>query len=284
MWGKTSAVVSYTLLGLFAVLPLLAGALYAALYSFGVVGALNQGFTLSHWSQLIAEKEILTSFLYTAGLALSSLAICVFCAIQIALYNQAKFNKGLLSYLVYMPLAFPTVVAAFFFFQLLSGTGFLSRICFQLGIISSLEAFPSLVNDQYSIGIVLAQSFLSLPIFILLYVNLYQNENLAEYIQLSHSLGASPRQANRRVAIPILLKKSASNIILYFIFKLGAYEIPLLLGRSSPETISVIAVRKLQKFDLYDIPQGYALAVFYTFLVLLLLAIVARINKQAYDF
>ena len=70
---------------------------------------------------------------------------------------------------------------------------------------------------------------------------------------------------------------------MYFIFKIGAYEVPLLLGRSTPETVSVLAVRKLQKFNLYDIPQGYAVAVIYTIIILSLLMLVLKTSKNEYD-
>ncbi|MFX7752023.1 ABC transporter permease subunit, partial [Acinetobacter baumannii] len=83
------------------------------------------------------------------------------------------------------------------------------------------------------------------------------------------SLGANKRQITFRVAIPLLIQKSLPNILLYFIFIFGAYEIPVLLGRSHPESVSVLAVRKLQKFNMLDIPQGYVIAVVYTIFVVL---------------
>jgi putative spermidine/putrescine transport system permease protein len=264
-------------------MPLILGFGFAVAYSFGLVGVLNTGFTLNNWLALFSNSDVVISFVYSAGLAIASLSLSVVLALIIALKFQAKFSKGVFSYLVYMPLAFPSIVAAFFFFQFLGNAGILSRLAYQLGIINSIEAFPNLVNDQYSIGIILAQFFLSLPFFTLLYVSLYQTERIDEYTQLSTSLGASKNQSIFKIALPILIKKSFPNLVLYFIFKLGTYEIPLLLGRSSPETVSVLAVRKLQKFNLYDIPQGYAVAVIYTIVVISLLFIVLRSNKQSYD-
>ncbi len=283
MFRNPVNIFSLALLVLFAILPLILGFGFALASSFGLVGVLNTGFTLENWITLFSTNDVIVSFAYSAGLAVASLSLSVILALIIALKFQGKFSKGIFSYLVYMPLAFPAIVAAFFFFQFLGNAGILSRLAYQLGIIKSLEAFPNLVNDQYSIGIILAQFFLSLPFFTLLYVSLYQTERIDEYTQLSTSLGATKNQSIFKISIPILLKKSFPNLVLYFIFKLGTYEIPLLLGRSSPETVSVLAVRKLQKFNLYDIPQGYAVAVIYTIVVISLLFIVLRSNKQSYD-
>lgn len=283
MFKKPINIISFILLLVFAILPLIVGFGFALAYSFGLVGALNSGFTWHNWNLLFSNNEVLISFSYSAWLALASLTLSVILSLFIALNYHQNFTSGIFSYLVYMPLAFPAIVAAFFFFQFLGNAGILSRICYQLGIIKSISSFPNLVNDEFSIGIIIAQFFLSLPFFTLLYVGLYQTERIEEYITLAHSLGARKSQSTFKIVVPILLKKSFPNIVMYFIFKLGSYEIPLLLGRSSPETVSVFAVRKLQKFNLYDIPQGYAIAVVYTILVLTILVVVLKYNKKAYD-
>lgn len=275
--------ISVILLILFAVLPLVLGAGYALLYSFGIIGALNHGFTWEHWQKLFSTNDVWLSFGYSAMLSAVSLTACILVSMAIALKYHPYFRKGLLSYLIYQPLAFPSLVAAFFFFQFLSSAGILARIMYQLGVIQSAADFPNLINDPYSIGIIAAQFFISCPIFILLYTSLIQTERITDYLQLSATLGARQSQASWRIAIPVLLRKSFPTILLYFIFKLGAYEIPLLLGRSRPEAISVLAVRKLQKFNLYDIPQGYAIAVLYIAIVLLLLTVALKKTRPAYD-
>jgi putative spermidine/putrescine transport system permease protein len=283
MFKKPVNIISFLLLFVFAILPLALGFSFALAYSFGLIGALNKGFTLDNWSALFKSNDVIVSFIYSGWLAIASLTLSVVISMAIAIIFHKKFTKGIYSYLIYMPLAFPSIVAAFFFAQFLGNAGILSRIFYQLGIIDKIQSFPNLVNDQYNIGIIITQFFLSLPFFTLLYTGLYQTERIDEYAQLANSLGAKKSQSIFRISIPILLKKSFPNIVMYFIFKLGAYEVPLLLGRSSPETVSVLAVRKLQKFNLYDIPQGYAVAVIYTIIILSLLIIVLRTNKNEYD-
>jgi len=65
-------------------------------------------------------------------------------------------------------------------------------------------------------------------------------------------------------------------ILLYFVFALGSYEIPLLLGRSHPQMLSVYAMDLLDSYQLETIPQAYGLAALYTsFMALLLLLLSA---------
>jgi putative spermidine/putrescine transport system permease protein len=277
-----SNIISYILILIFAVIPLVAGIGYALLYSFGLVGALNNGFTLQHWKLAFADQAVINSFLYSAAIAAVALSISVSLAIAAALRYYHLFKKGLLAYLIYLPLAFPAMVAAFFFFQFLSKGGLLSRIFYQTGLTSSMQQFPDWVNDKYGIGMIITHLFLSFPFFLLLFVSLIETQRLKDFFQLSASLGASKRQTTFRVAVPLLLQKSFPNIILYFIFIFGAYEIPVLLGRSNPEMVSVLAVRKLQKFNLQDIPQGYVIAIVYTLFVLVFILLLLKQKKLAY--
>ncbi len=264
----------------FAVIPLLLGMAYALLYSLGMVGVLHDGFTLTHWIAVCTSTDVLLAFTYTIAISLVSILICVTLAAGITVLLGSTLRKGLTSYVVYIPLAFPGLVAAFFFFQFLSNSGLLSRLAYQVGIISSINSFPNLVNDKYGIGILIAQLFLSLPIFILLNVSILHNENAHALKVLAQSLGANKWQVLTKVTLPLLLRKSKPTILLSFIFKLGMYELPLLLGRSSPEAISVLTVRKMQRFNLLDIPQGYAIAVLYAILVFVLVTIVVKPNNN----
>src|SRR5207253_2023633 len=111
-------------------------------------------------------------------------------------------RKGLLSYLIYMPLAFPGIVAAFFFFQLLTKSGVLSRILYQLNVISSIDQFPDLINDTYGIGMITTHVFLSFPFFVLLFVNIIKTERIVEYQQLAATFAATKWQSFVKVSVP----------------------------------------------------------------------------------
>ena len=272
-----------TVLMLFTAVPLAAGIGYAFLYSFGVIGALNKGFITDHWKRLFDEGAVWKSFGYSAIIAAVTVLTSVAVAMWVALRKYNNLKKGWLSYFIYLPLSFPAMVAGFFAFQALSGAGLLSRIFYKIGITSSIESFPSLINDYWGIGILLAQCFLCLPFFLLLYVNRIQTERIPEYLDLAGTLGASRSKAMWKIAAPILWQKTTPNILIYFIFIFGSYEIPVLLGRSNPEMVSVLAVRKLQKFNLYDIPQGYAVALIYTAFVLLIIALIFKKRRLAND-
>ena len=159
----------------------------------------------------------------------------------------------------------------------------MSRLLYQLHVTRSIAQFPDLVNDTLGIGMIVTHVFLSCPFFVLLFTSVYQTERVDDYILLAKSLGATHKQSLQRLALPMVLQKASATITLYFVFMFGAYEIPVLLGRSNPEMVSVLAVRKLQKFNLLDIPQGYAIAVLYTLFVMVFIVLIIRKRAAAYN-
>jgi putative spermidine/putrescine transport system permease protein len=266
-----------------AVVPLLSGLTYALLYSFGLIGNIGPpGFTLTYWKAVFTEREILLSLLYSCYIAIVALILAVSFALWLTLLLKKEIEKGVFSYIIYFPLAIPAIVTAFFIFQLLSKSGFVSRIFFQLHLIRDIGNFPDLVNDHYSIAIIIAHILMALPFFTLLFINLYRSERIDDLNKLAKSMGAGKKQCLQMITLPVLLTKAIPNLVLYFIFILGSYEIPLILGRQSPQMVSVLIIRKLQKFDLSTIPQGYVIAIIYTIVVFFIMALLLRYRRASY--
>lgn len=275
--------ISITIFILFAAVPVLLGFGYALLYSFGLTGILSDGFTTEYWEKTLLASEFWKSLGFSLFVALIVMTISLFFSIWIVISWTKNLYKGLLSYVTYLPLAFPAIVMAFFSFQLLSKSGFISRIIFNLGWIDDLSQFPDWTNDAYGVAIIFSLCLLITPFFIILYSNLYQNERIAELKALAQTLGAHKNQITTKIIVPILLKKSAFTIMLFLIFVMGTYEIPLLLGRQDPSMLSVFIIQKLQKFNLADIPQAYAVSVIYILLIATLIAVVYKTRPAFFN-
>jgi putative spermidine/putrescine transport system permease protein len=174
-------------------------------------------------------------------------------------------------------------VAALFVIQLLSGAGFLSRISYQLGLIDSVRGFPGMINDQWGIGIITAMVMLATPFFMIYFQTIYKSERLDELAQLATTLGSKKTATSFKVKIPIILSRAFPTMLLYFIFMLGSYEIPLLLGRESPQMVSVLTIRKLRRFNLLDIPQAYIIAILYILVILSVVIYLFKKRRLSYD-
>jgi putative spermidine/putrescine transport system permease protein len=249
---------------LLALLPLVAGLVYALAYSLGLTGVLSEGFTTKHWQNVLADSALWSSLLLSMGVAISVLVAAAACALAAALYFR-PWLSGRWQAFGYLPLTLPPIAAAFWAFQLLGQGGMMARL---LGS-STPSDFPELINDQWHLGMVAALFMLTFPFMTLLFVAQVQASGLDSYLDVARTLGARAPQRLVRVAIPILLQRTRSVLILYGLMLVGAYEVPLLLGRQSPRMLSVLIAQKFRRFDLADIPEAYVLTCVYALIVLL---------------
>ena len=253
---------------------------YSFLYSIGAVGLLSKGVTFQHWADLF-RGEFLNSMLYSLWIALASAGIALMLALTVLFTLRRHFKSPGMYRLLFLPLTIPPIVVAFVILQMYAGSGIFSRVLLQTGVIDGIRQFPALVQDPYGIGILLAHVFIVFPFFLLVLLNLYQHEKLDEIERVASSLGADSATIRFKLQLPILMKSMLPLIILYIIFFMGAFEIPLLLGQSSPQMISVLILEKLQRFNLSDIPVAYSMAVWYAAICIITISyLLMRFRKE----
>jgi putative spermidine/putrescine transport system permease protein len=265
---------------LLSAVPIVAGIGYALLYSLGLTGVMAEGLTTAHWQEVWSDPAFWKTIGFSLYVALMSILIALGIALALVLRSPSSYTKGSLSFFIYLPLSIPAIVMAFFIFQLLGKGGWLSRLSYQLGVVSGLDQFPDWVNDNYGIGIIVAHVIMAAPFFTIFFANLYQNERLDAYLHLATTLGANRRQQVFRVAVPVLLRRGLATVFLYFMFVMGSYEIPLLLGSQSVQMVSIRTIQRLQRYNLGDIPEAYAISIAYTILVVLLLSGLLWYNRK----
>ncbi|QJW88683.1 ABC transporter permease subunit [Spirosoma taeanense] len=264
---------------LIAGLPL-AGLFNALGYSLGLAGPLATGLTDQYWRQLAAETSLLISLGFSLYVTVLSVGLAVLIALYLVLGQQFMLRRRPFPTLLYVPLLFPSLVVAFYLFQLLSGSGWISRITFALGLTNAPDAFPELIQDGAGIGIILAHVVLAFPFFTLLFQSLQADARLHDLRSLTRTLGASAGQFNRRVAAPILLRRAAPTLVLYGVAVLGAYDIPLVLGRNYPQMLSVLITTRLQRFDLAELPMGYLIGFLLTLFLMVIIYLTTRWTQR----
>jgi len=263
-------------------LPVVLSLTYAALYSVGLAGLLGHGFTLFHWRRVLASAELRGSLVLSLSVAAATVFVTTAVALPLALALRGRLTRGPLAHLMTIPLAIPGTAAAFLVLQVFSGAGLVSRVAFRLGLVKGIADFPALNQDPYGSGIVLAHVCLAVPFFVFLFAELYRSETLEAIEELAASLGATPSQTLRRLTLPILLLRGLPNLILLFVIVLGSYEIPLLLGRQSPQMLSVLTLRKYAMFDLAERPGAFVVALVYMALVVCVVGLAFRGRRPSY--
>lgn len=256
---------------------------YSVLYSIGAIGLLSDGWTLRHWRSALASGGLVSSLALSISVAAVVTTFSTLGALTITLVAPPPRSGRWLPALLCLPLATPAAIAALIAYQLLNPGGLFSRVAFHAGVVTSPTDFPALVNDRWALGIVLTQFLTSLPLLALFFLAAWTSARVERYCQLAESLGATPRQARLRVALPMLLRRGLPVVTLVFLWQLGTYEIPLVLGRQSPQMFSVLTQRHFGQFDLDQRPEAFTLAVTYLLLTAggLLLLLLLRRSRRA---
>lgn len=236
---------------------------YSLLYSVGAIGIFRDGLTLKYWRTSLQQGDLTTSLLYTTMLATSTvgLATCVSLGVVCAPQRWRQSRSLILS--LCLLLATPSLVLAVMISFMLSSGGAIPRALFHVGFIDGPSQFPALINDPFSIGILLAQTLSAIPLLTLYFLKTWDSAQIDRYRSLALTLGASPLQALIRVVIPMLLLRSRKLLLLIFLLYLGSFEVPLILGRQSPQMFSVYIHRHFGQFDLQQRPQAFVLATTY---------------------
>ncbi len=236
---------------------------YSLLYSTGAIGLLSDGWTTKHWRTAFLSGNALISLAYGGGVSFVVTLLSTSISMSFVLLVPETRRSQWLTSLLCVPLAMPAIVLAFLIYQLLNPGGLLARLCVTAGLIEAPAEFPVFVNDSWAVGIIVAGILGQCPALILYLLKLWSTTRIDRYIRLAMELGASRRQARLQVAMPMLLHRSRSMLLLNFLWMLGSYEIPLLLGVQYPMMSSVLIQKRSGQFNLLQRPEAFVHATVY---------------------
>lgn len=186
-------------------------------------------------------------------------------------YYIAKYGgkyKNQLAAIVIIPFWTNYVVRIFGWRIILSEKGILNTGLMRIGVIN--EPLTWILNSRFAIWFGLV--YLWLPFMILpLYSSL---ENIDDsYIEAARDLGASRRAIFTRIIFPLSIPGLLAGTVFVFIFSMGSFIVPSLLGGGIP----FVGTRIQYEFGFgADWPAGSALGSILMFLVLVTLGLLLR--------
>lgn len=169
-------------------------------------------------------------------------------------------------------LSLSEVIIGFTWSSLLSRTAGLSNILVFIGVMESPQAwFPSF--QALLIGMV----YIGLPYSILvLYPALSRLDQ--QLPEASRMLGASPVRTFFSVTVPIMRNALITSLVMVFVFDLGCYLLPQVLGRPEHWTVSVLITD--QALFQANIPFAAALAIFLMLVTIGLVGLTIVIGRR----
>lgn len=264
------------------------GILLAVLQSIGIgLPFPYEGGVLDSYKELLTPymlRSFLLSIKVGAVAALFSVALGTILAIGLwrmpALLQQAG--------VIYkIPLILPHLAVGFIVFFFWAKSGLISSAMFHAGITGSPQDFPSILFGSDGWGMIIAYTYKQIPFALLMsYASLKRLD--MRLLETAYMLGATRWKAFCAVTYPHIRSVVHSTFCILFLFGFGAFEIPFLLGGSSPAMLSIEAYNLYFRKELYHRPQAMAILIgifvfSVTFLTLYLRAVTPKRPEEMHD-
>lgn len=244
--------------------------LLSVLFLIGVVSGITQSLgvipsfgltepTLKYYKEILVKPEMMQSVVYSLHIAFTSAAVATIVGVALcAVMVMGGKTKGAVLRIVQLPIVVPHVVAALFTINIFSQNGILARIAFALGLIQDQQQFPTIVYGAHGAGIILAYLWKEIPFIVYFVIALMANIN-GNLGEAAVNLGASRFRAFFKVTLPLCRQTIFSGFLIIFVFTLGAYELPFLLGATVPKALPILAYIQYTHPDLTHRPYAMAL-------------------------
>lgn len=236
--------------------------------------------TFSHYLVILRSRDFYLSLGLTLYIATVSTLLATVLAVGVALLLRRAFaGSRVITWIVQLPLPVPHLVAAAGFVLLLTQSGLLARVGYQLGWLTQPSQFPVLVFDRWQIATILVYLWKEIPFIGLVVLAILKGMG-AEYEEVAQTLGANRWQRFRYVLLPLIMPGITVTAVIVFAFVFGSFEIPLLLGQRYPNVLPVTAYRLYVDPDLARRPEAMAMGIIIASIVLLLLNLTVILGRR----
>jgi putative spermidine/putrescine transport system permease protein len=229
-------------------------------------------FELSNYARFISPffgKVLLTSLTFSAAAAIISVSVAVPFTYFVT-RMRARWQSVMLVFLLSV-LSLSEVIIGFAWSTLLSKTAGIGNLLVAIGLMEISQSFtPSLG------ALLLGLTYLGFPYAVLvLYPALSRLD--PEIPEAARMLGASPIRSFVNVVMPMMRNTITGALILVFVFTLGAYLLPQVLGRPQHWTLSVHITD--QAIFQSNLPFAAAMAIFLMLVSLALVGISTLLGR-----
>ncbi len=196
--------------------------------------------TFDYYKEIFSDEIFLKSLLFSLKTSFISTVISVMIGVLLS-YSLCKNKYSKLRYsIIKLPVIIPHIVVILLMTTIFSQTGIISRFLYSLGFISDSSSFPLLLLDNRGIGVIMVYLWKGIPFTVITTYNILTNVN-DSLENVAINLGASKWQSFKYIALPLAMPSIISSFIILFAFSFGSYEVPFLIGPTTPKALPVLA-------------------------------------------
>ena len=236
--------------------------------------------TLKYYKEILEREASLEAFFYSFRIAGISAVISVIIGIFMCCILINTKKNSIINVIVKLPIIVPHVIVALMLVNVMSQNGLLARVLFHLNIISDQSEFPLFINDTGGVGVIVAYIWKEAPFVIYFVISLMATIS-GKLGEAAVNLGASRLTAFIKISLPLCLGNILSAFLIIFVYALGAYELPQILGATLPKALPVLSYIEFQKPDLRLRPYAMAYNGILTLISVLAAIIYFRLMKKS---
>lgn len=216
--------------------------------------------TLQYYKDILSSPSFLRALRFSFYTAFTSSLVAVVLGVlfsYLLLYSRGG-KIGHLINLYKIPIIVPHTIAALLTFILFTQSGWIARLMYQLGFIESMADFTPLIFDRRGFGVIFAYVWKGFPFITLVTYDILKSVE-GKYAKIAANLGANHFQVFRYILFPLIVPTITTGFIIIFAFSFGAFEIPHLLGPSTPKALPVLSFIHYNNINLAE--RSYAMAI-----------------------
>lgn len=238
-------------------------------FLYGTVNGIMQGFgimpflgmnepTLDYFAMVFSRPDFTSSMAFSMRISIVSSAIALAGGIVLSwALTRAKWGRFPQLVGLQIPIMTMHALVALALVFIFSGSGLASRALYFLGLAASPTDLGSVVGAPSGWGIVAVYAWKEIPYiaFCTVTIMAHVSDSLGE---AAATCGASGFRSFLHVTLPLCLPAALRAFLVVFVFSLGSYEVPFLLGPTTPKAMPVLAYMEFTNPDIVN--RCYAMA------------------------
>ena len=260
---------------------LIGGVGFAFAQSLGMFALLgNSEITVRHYGDAFRDPDLRSALAVSLRISVVSTLGALAIGLGMALLLRRRLRgDGLLRLLFQLPLPIPHLVGAVAITLLVTQSGLIARLVHAAGLLDDRGRFPLLVGDRFGVGIIIVYVWKEVPFITLLLLAALAGIG-EQYEEAARTLGASAWQRFRHVLVPLLFPAMLSASLIVFAFTFGAFEVPLVMGRTYPKALPVWAYEGFNNVDLNQRPEALAVSVLIALLATVIVLVYGSLTRR----
>lgn len=232
------------------------------------------GFTFDHYIKVFTESWYITTFLRSVrfGLIIVVTTGILSYALAYTIWRSAGIKRFALTLCVLFSLFTTILIRLYGLSSLLGKTGPINKF------LQYIHLIDKPLKLSYNVfGVVVGLTNECFPFFILILISVLEGIDWS-YVEAAADLGASRTRAFFEVILPLSIRGLAIGSAVTFIWSIGAFATPTILG--SPKEWTLASEAESQIMQVYNWPLGAALAFALLLITFIVIIFYFRLTMQ----